>query len=56
MSENAVNVIDALKATAEMCGIFIAHLQEQGFSRREALTLTQTFLQETIKPKSKEEK
>lgn len=50
------DVVDAIKAVGEMCGIFMAQLEEQGFSRKEALTLTQTYLQETLRPKSKEDK
>ena len=50
------NIIDALKACAEMCGILMNHLVEQGFSRKEALALTQTYLQTITTPKSKEEK
>lgn len=51
MSEKAPNIVDAIKATAEMCGIFMEHLKEQGFSRKEALDLTQVFLGETLRPK-----
>ena len=50
------NIIDAIKALGEMCGIFMKHLEKQGFSRKEALVLTQTYLQATVTPKSKEEK
>ena len=49
------NIVDALGACAEMCGILMDRLTEQGFSRKEALTLTQTYLQTITTPKSKEE-
>ena len=52
MQNAGLLIIDAIKATGEMCGVFMRHLEKQGFSREEALILTQTFLQETIKPKS----
>lgn len=53
MANGTASVVDAIKATAEMCGIFMKHAKEQGFSQKEALALTQTFLQETLKPKPK---
>lgn len=56
MNDKAQGIITALKACAEMCGIFMNHLEKQGFSRKEALTLTQSYLQATLTPKSKEEK
>ena len=42
---------------ADMCSIFHSRLRLNGFSRREALKLTQTFIEATLnKPtKSKEE-
>lgn len=49
------NIIVHIKAAAEMCWCFMEHLKKQGFSRKEALALTQTFLQTTLLPKSKEE-
>lgn len=49
------NIFDAIGATAEMCWLFMKHLKKQGFSQKEALVLTQTFLQTTLSPKSKEE-
>lgn len=55
MSNAAQPLVDALKAAAELCGILMHHLTEQGFSRKEALALTQTYLQTLTKPKSKEE-
>ena len=50
------NLITALKACAEMCGILMKHLVDQGFSRGEALTLTKAYLQTITRPQSKEEK
>ena len=44
--------IDAIKAMAEMCGIFYKHLKKQGFSNKEALTLTETYLWATLTPKN----
>lgn len=53
---NFKNIWESL---ADMCSIFHTRLRKQGFSRREALKLTQTFIKETMnKPnnqKSKEE-
>ena len=55
MSNTAQPVIDALKACAEMCGILMQSLTEQGFSRKEALDLTKVYLHTITKLKSKEE-
>lgn len=55
MPNTAQPIIDALKACAEMCGILMQSLTEQGFSRREALDLTKVYLHIITKPKSKEE-
>lgn len=46
-------VIDAIKAVAEMCGIFHKHLKVQGFSNKEALILTEVYLETTLAPKPK---
>ena len=45
-------VIDAIKAMAEMCGIFHKHLKKQGFSNKEALSLTEAYLWATLTPKN----
>lgn len=40
---------------ADMCSIFHTRLRLDGFSRREALKLTQTFIEVTLNKPSKEE-
>lgn len=49
---------ELFKDLADMCSIFHARLRLNGFSRREALKLTQAFIEATLnKPtKTKEEK
>mgnify|MGYP003314409243 CR=1 FL=1 len=48
---------ELFKDLADMCSIFHARLRLNGFSRREALKLTQTFVEATFnkQTKSKEE-
>ena len=55
MPEGPQVVVNVLKACAEMCGILMQSLTEQGFSRKEALDLTKVYLHTITKPKSKEE-
>lgn len=50
------NLVTAIGALAEVCGLFQQHLLKQGFSRKEALELTKTYLSTTITPDKKEEK
>lgn len=49
---------ELFKQLADMCSVFYRRLLLGGFSKREALKLTQTFIEATLnKPtKSKEEK
>lgn len=44
-------LVDAIKTLAEMCGVFYKHLKKQGFANKEALILTQAYLQTTLKPR-----
>lgn len=48
---------DVFKTLADMCSVFHNRLRLNGFSRREALKLTQAFVDATLKntTKSKEE-
>lgn len=50
------NIITAIGALAEICGLFHKNLLKQGFRRREALELTKAYLSITITPEKKEEK
>ena len=49
---------ESFERLADMCSMFYARLIYNGFSRREALKLTQGFIEATLNPKqkSKEEK
>lgn len=49
------NIINAIGALAEMSSFFMKQLLKQGFTRKEALSLTQAFIMATCTPKNKEE-
>ena len=44
---------ESFERLADMCSIFHARLRLNGFSRREALKLTQGFIDATLNPKQK---
>lgn len=50
------DLVTAIGALAEMCGLFQQHLLKQGFTRKEALELTKTYISTTMTPNTKEEK
>lgn len=41
-------LLNALGAMSETCGFFMKQLMAQGFTRKEAIQLTQAYLQSTI--------
>ena len=42
-------MLDVYEILADMCSVFHSRLRLNGFSRREALKLTQAFMEETLK-------
>ena len=46
--------IAAVGALAEMCGFFREELLKQGFSRKEAMELVQTYIESTLPQKPRE--
>lgn len=42
------DLINALGAMGETCGFFMKQLLAQGFTRKEAIQLTQAYLESTI--------
>lgn len=51
MSE-AEKMITTIGAIAEICGIFYRNLLKQGFTQKQALQLTQTYMAISFTPKN----
>ena len=55
MNKHANDFVTAVGALAEGCGLFMVELLNQGFSRKEALSLTEAFVKSTLQSKPNKE-